>query len=292
MSNSDRLTAGVLGATSPVGRQVLAQLADAGHSVMAFSRRPQQTDDARVRWATLHADATDADGEPIPHWIALCGIWNLPEHFDLMLRHGVRRVVCLSSTSRFTKTTSSNPQEEEIVRRLVEGERRIAEWAQAHGVEWTILRPTLIYGRGTDRNLAEIVKLIRKLGLFPLFGRAEGLRQPVYVDDVAKAAVLSVFSADAGCSSYNISGAEVLTYREMVSRIFKAMGRKPRFLSVPIWLFNFALFFLRLIPRYRKWNADMVQRMNRDMVFDHDDARRDFAYDPQRFVLREIDVSA
>ena len=259
---------------------------------MAFSRRPQQSDDARVRWATLHADATDADGEPIPHWIALCGIWNLPEHFDLMLRHGVRRVVCLSSTSRFTKTTSSNPQEEEIVRRLVEGERRIAEWAQAHGVEWTILRPTLIYGRGTDRNLAEIVKLIRKLGLFPLFGRAEGLRQPVYVDDVAKAAVLSVFSADAGCNSYNISGAEVLTYREMVSRIFKAMGRKPRFLSVPIWLFNFALFFLRLIPRYRKWNADMVQRMNRDMVFDHDDARRDFAYDPQRFVLREIDVSA
>ncbi|NMK49328.1 NAD-dependent epimerase/dehydratase family protein [Achromobacter sp. Bel] len=291
MSHTDRVTVGVLGATSPVGRQVLAQLAGAGHSVVAFSRRPQQSDDARVRWATLPGTVEDG-GQPIPHWIALCGIWNLPEHFDLMLRHGVRRVVCLSSTSRFTKTTSSNPQEEEIVRRLVEGERQIAEWAQAHGVEWTILRPTLIYGRGTDRNLAEIVKLIRKLGRFPLFGRSEGLRQPVYVDDVAKAAVLSVFSADAGCKSYNISGAEVLTYREMVSRIFKAMGREPRFLSVPIWLFNVALFFLRLIPRYRKWNADMVQRMNRDMVFDHDDARRDFAYDPQRFVLREIDVSA
>ncbi|WP_208747995.1 NAD-dependent epimerase/dehydratase family protein [Achromobacter agilis] len=281
----------MLGATSPVGRQVLAQLADAGHSVVAFSRQPQQ-DGAHVRWARLPGGAGVAADEPIRDWIALCGIWNLPAHFDMMLRHGVRRIVCLSSTSRFTKTTSSNPQEEVIVRRLTEGERQLAEWAQANGVEWTVLRPTLIYGRGTDRNLAEIVKLIRKLGFFPLFGRAEGLRQPVYVDDVAKAAVLAVFSANTGGNSYNISGAEVLSYREMVARIFKAMGRKPKFLGVPIWFFNLALFFLRLVPRYRKWNADMVQRMNRDMVFDHDAARRDFGYDPQRFILRDVDVGA
>jgi len=289
MSNKDRLSAGVLGATSPVGRQVLVQLVGAGHPVVAFSRQPQQ-DGAHVRWARLPDGAEVAADEPIRYWIALCGIWNLPEHFDMMLRHGVRRIVCLSSTSRFTKTTSSNPQEEAIVRRLTEGERQLAEWAQANGVEWTILRPTLIYGRGTDRNLAEIVKLIRKLGFFPLFGRAEGLRQPVYVDDVAKAATLALFSANAGGNSYNISGAEVLSYREMVVRIFKAMGRKPKFLGVPIWFFNLALFFLRLVPSYRKWNTDMVQRMNRDMVFDHDAARRDFGYDPQCFILRDVDV--
>ncbi|MCY1250545.1 hypothetical protein D9M72_641940 [compost metagenome] len=112
------------------------------------------------------------------------------------------------------------------------------------------------------------------------------------MDDVAKAAVLAVFSANTGGNSYNISGAEVLSYREMVARIFKAMGRKPKFLGVPIWFFNLALFFLRLVPRYRKWNADMVQRMNRDMVFDHDAARRDFGYDPQRFILRDVDVGA
>ncbi|VFR55267.1 hypothetical protein BRI6_2860 [plant metagenome] len=148
----------------------------------------------------------------------------------------------------------------------------------------------MIYGRNTDRNLSEIVRLIRKLHVFPLFGRAAGLRQPVYVDDVAQAAVRAAFAPAARDQAYNISGAEVLSYREMVTRIFIAMGLRPKLLTVPIWLFNFGLACLQVVPRYRGWNADMVQRMNRDMVFGHEAAQRDFGFDPQPFQLRDIDV--
>lgn len=292
----ERVSVGVLGATSPAGRQVLAMLAKAGHQVIAFSRHEQpSSEDPAIRWTSLNgldARALAAEIGPIRVWIALCHIWNVPEHFALMRELDANRVVCLSSTSRFTKTTSSNSYESALVERLAKGEREIAEWAEASSVGWTVLRPTLIYGRGTDRNLAEIVKLIRKIGVFPVFGRADGKRQPVYVDDVAQAAVLAAFASEAANRDYNISGAEVLTYREMVSRIFVAMGRKPRLVTIPIWLFNTALFFLRLIPRYRNWNSDMVQRMNRDMVFDHDDARRDFGYAPRLFVLGDVDVAS
>ncbi|ADP19591.1 NAD dependent epimerase/dehydratase family protein 7 [Achromobacter xylosoxidans A8] len=291
---SQAITVGVLGATSPAGRQVLVKLAAAGHRVVAFSRSTQPAGETgAVRWVSLAdsqaEDAARAAG-PITVWIALCHIWVVGEHFDFMRRLGAQRVVCLSSTSRYTKISSQNAYEEALVRRLSDGERALAEWAEDAGIGWTVLRPTLIYGRSTDRNLSEIVRIIRKLHIFPVFGRAGGMRQPVYVDDVAQAAVLAAFAPQAANKGYNISGAEVLSYREMVTRIFKAMGRAPRLLTVPIWLFNSALFFLRLIPRYRNWNSDMVQRMNRDMVFAHDDAARDFDFKPQPFVLRDIDV--
>lgn len=291
---NEKTTVGVLGATSPVGRQVLARLVEDGHRVVAFSRNaPPGQDNDGVHWISLTA-ADSADlaktAGPIPIWIALCHIWVVGEHFAFAQRLGAQRIVCLSSTSRFTKISSRNPYEESLVQRLCEGEQALAEWAETVGVAWTVLRPTLIYGRSTDRNLSEMVRIIRKLGVFPIFGRAAGLRQPIYVDDVAQAAVTAVFAPAAANRAYNISGAEVLSYREMVTRIFKAMGRRPRLLVVPIWLFNLALSFLHLIPRYRNWNADMVQRMNRDMVFDHDEATRDFNFKPQPFLLRDLDV--
>jgi nucleoside-diphosphate-sugar epimerase len=72
----------------------------------------------------------------------------LPQYFPLLEAYGVRRVVALSSTSRFTKDDSSDPEEQAIALRLADAEACVQAWAASHGVEWIILRPTLIYGRG------------------------------------------------------------------------------------------------------------------------------------------------
>ncbi|MFW7343395.1 NAD-dependent epimerase/dehydratase family protein [Pollutimonas sp. H1-120] len=287
------MTVGVLGATSPVGTQVLNQLVEKGMDVIAFSRTRADSQNGSLRWVNLPSLDTDAlrrQVGSIDLWIAASPIWIMPEHFAMMSQFSARRIVCVSSTSQFTKASSSSPDEERVVRQLVEGERALMNWAGSQGIGWTVLRPTLIYGRSNDRNLSEIVKIIRKLRLFPLFGKAEGLRQPIYVDDVALACVLAGLSPSAVNKAYNISGAERLSYKEMVTRVFVTMGLKPRFLTINLSLFSFALFFLKKIPRYRKWNADMVLRMNRDMVFDHSDAARDFGFSPQRFALMERDV--
>lgn len=283
---------GVLGATSPTGQQALRLLQQRdGLEIVAFSRQPQAKQ-AEVTWVNLSADkthiATAARG--ITHWIVLSHIWVLAEHFDLLESSGAKRVVCISSTSRFTKTQSSSDNEHALVERLSNGEATVQTWAQANDVHWTILRPTLIYGRSTDRNLSEIVRFIRRFRVFPLLGRAHGLRQPVYVDDVAKAAVQALFSEAAHDKAYNISGAEQLPYREMVKRVFRAMGQAPLVISIPLWVFRLALRILHLLPRYRHWNDQMVVRMNQDMVFDHEEAKRDFGYDPQPFILTKTDV--
>jgi len=284
---------GLIGGASPVGRQVIRQLRDQGISVAALSRKPRKTDDAGVRWLDLGASDYGqrlAALRGVETWISVGPIWVLPDYFDLLAEAGAKRIVVISSTSRFTKTASTSAYEEDVVQRLVKGEQDLIDWASLHAIDWTIVRPTLIYGRSTDRNLSEIVRIIRKFTLFPLFGKAAGLRQPIYVDDVAMACVQSAFASAAFNKAYNISGAEVLSYEEMVRRIFLAMGRKPRILRINMVLFRAGLWILQRIPRYKNWNVDMVQRMNQDMVFDHDAASADFDFKPRKFELSDIDV--
>lgn len=203
---------------------------------------------------------------------------------------GVRRVVALSSTSLLTKNASSDAAEQALARRLAEGERRFVAWAEAHDVGWVILRPTLIYGLGRDRNVGEIARFIRHLGFFPIFDRASGLRQPVHAEDVAAACLSALAREDALNRAYCLSGGETLAYREMVCRVFSALGKRPRLCSVPLFVFRLAVMGLRRLPRFRHWSMAMAERMNRDLVFDHADAARDLGFAPRPFRLQAGDL--
>lgn len=217
-------------------------------------------------------------------------IWVLPEHFSMLEACGARRVVVLSSTSVFVKDDSSDRGEQDIARRLAEGERALRAWAEARGVEWVILRPTLIYGLGRDKNIAEIVRFIHRFGFFPLFGKANGLRQPIHAADVAGACLAALQTPCAANRVYNISGGETLMYRNMIARIFTALGRRPRLLTLPLWVFSLAVTVLRLLPCYRQWSTAMVERMNMDLVFDHAEAARDLGFKPRMFALAAGDL--
>ena len=282
---------GVLGASSLVGQRLLARLAAAGRPVTAFSRQPQPPQ-AGVTWGRLGAPGgAPADGiREIALWICVAPIWVLPEHFELLQRCGARRIVALSSTSRYTKHASTDPQEQATAQRLARAEEQLAQWAGAQGVTWTVLRPTLIYGEARDKNIAEMARFIRRFGFFPVFGPAQGLRQPIHADDVAAACVAALSCAAAANRAYNLCGGETLSYREMASRVFVALGRPVRLLSVPMWMFRLALRILRLLPRFRHWTPAMAERMNRDLAFDSTEARRDLAWAPRPFQLQARDV--
>ncbi|MEC5216782.1 nucleoside-diphosphate-sugar epimerase [Actimicrobium sp. GrIS 1.19] len=284
---------GVFGATSLVGACLLPTLVAAGWPVTAWTRQSPGPDADGVQWRSLGdaaAVVSSASGQHIASWICVAPIWVLPAYFKMLEAHGARRVVALSSTSRFTKDDSSDLQEQAIARRLVEAEEQLQDWAQQRGIEWVILRPTLIYGLGRDKNVAEIARVIRRFGIFPLFGKATGLRQPVHAADVAQACSAALRSPTAANRTYNIAGGETLGYREMVSRIFSALGRTPRLVTVPLWLFAAMVMLLRRLPRYRQWTTAMAQRMNRDLVFDHAEAMRDLSFRPRPFAPSAADV--
>ncbi len=271
---------GVLGATSLVGSCLLPMLKDAGWQVTAFSRS-RVASSGRIEWLQLE-DLNEMSHE-LPYWISLAPIWVLPEHFGLIEKSGARRLVVLSSTSRYTKGDSSDPRERETAKKLAEAEERVAGWAESLGVEWTILRPTLIYGLGQDRNISRIARFIRRFRFFPLLGRASGLRQPVHARDVASACIAALH-ASACNRAYDISGGETLPYREMVARIFETQGMKPRLVRVPPFAFRMAALLSA------SFSPSMAERMNRDLVFDHTEAMRDLDFRPRNFALKPDDL--
>jgi nucleoside-diphosphate-sugar epimerase len=285
----------ILGASSFVGKYLLSLLNNTCYQVIAFSRSVTNeavTDKLEWRKLSKQQKLLTKPDEIIPDWICVAPIWILPDYFMQMETAGAKRLVVLSSTSLFTKKDSTDTGEQALAQRFATAEASIQSWAGQVGVEWVILRPTLIYGLAGDKNIFEIARFIKRFGFFPLFGKAEGLRQPVRVEDVAEACLASLESAAATNHAYNISGAQILTYRDMVSKVFLALERTPRLLMIPRWVFSLTVTFFRRLPRYKHWSVAMVERMNKDMAFDYSDATRDFGYKPKIFTLSAKDLAA
>jgi nucleoside-diphosphate-sugar epimerase len=286
---------GLFGATSLVGMCLLELLKQNGWSVMAFSRRKISSTDPDIRWIHIPDDPGDLHGltgeiEKIASWIFVAPIWVLPDYFPILVKHGAKRIVVVSSTSIFTKSHSGSAEEKSTASKLSNAETRLEQWSAETDVEWIILRPTLIYGRGMDKNISEIIRLIRRLGFFPLLGKGDGLRQPVHAEDVAMTCLASLEKTEIANRVYNLSGGETLSYREMVNRLFTALGQKPRLFHVPLGFFRLAVAMLRLFPRYRHLTMQMAERMNTDLVVDYTDAARDLNFQPRIFQLSSEDL--
>lgn len=286
---------GVFGATGLVGQCLLPLLLKNGWSIRAFSRRHMRNENPQIKWIHIQnvVDAfNDAakENEKIHFWICVASIWILPDYFPMLEQYGARRVIAVSSTSLLTKSDSRDSREKTTALKLSNAENRLHVWAKNTGTDWVILRPTLIYGLGQDKNISQIAHLIQRFGFFPLLGHAEGLRQPVHAEDVAEACLAALENPDVVEHVYNLSGGETLTYREMISRVFAALGRRPRLINVPLWIFRFVVTLIRLFPRDQHWTMQMAERMNADLVFDHTAAVRDLNYSPRKFQLDAKDL--
>ena len=275
----------VTGANSIVGGLLVPLLEERNQTVVCLGRTAVASS-GRVSWRylDLQAPVHEVPAESGTILLHTAGLWLLPDWLEKFREIGVRRLVAFSSTSRFTKQSSVSVAERELARRLTLAENEVIEKCRRLGIQWTILRPTLIYGGlHGDRNVEEIARVIRRFRMFPILGAAKGLRQPVSAMDLAKAC-LQVLDAPATCDkSYNLSGGETLTYADMVRRVFAVLGYPPRLLPVPISLFRVAVWLARWHPRFRHLSAGMAMRMQVDLVFDHQDAAADFHYKPEPF---------
>jgi len=279
--NQNRI--GVLGATSFVGDFLLDDLVDAKKSVVAFSRQPVESASSAVEWVQIPDNLSPVPLiQEIPFWVSLMPIWLLPQYYSLLQRSGIKRLVALSSTSRFTKIDSAYAKERALAQRLTDAEELILAWGQKNGIQIVLLQPTMIYANGRDKNVSSIAHFIQKFGFFPLFGSGCGLRQPVHGQDVAFACCAALEKSRLK-NSYILSGGETLSYREMVQRIFLSLNKPVRLLSFPLWTFKAGVLAVNLLGK--KMTAGIAERMNQDLVFDHTDAVRDLGFAPRKFEL-------
>ncbi len=271
----------VLGATSLVGRFLIKRLVDTNVKALAVSRRPQAPTPG-VTWIVGDLTAPDMRlDEATQLAFSVSPIWLLPRALPNLKELGVRRLVAISSTSRFTKERSPIAAERAVAGLIATGEAETRSFCEEHLIAWTILRPTLIYAEGQDRSITRLANIIRRFGVLPLAGDGAGRRQPVHADDLAVGALAAAGSAAAENRAYNVPGGETLSYRLMSERIFQGLGRSPRIVSVPPRLWQLALTLASpLLPGI---TTAMGSRMAEDLIFDPAPAERDFRWEPRAF---------
>jgi nucleoside-diphosphate-sugar epimerase/membrane protease YdiL (CAAX protease family) len=222
----------VAGGTGFIGRQIASRLAEAGHRVVVLGRRPASgVEGIELRRCDLaHAiDASLLAGVDV--LINCVGIkrerageltWErahveLPgELAEAAAAAGVERMLQLSVAGCEGATAQDGP----YLHSKARGEQRLA---QVQGVEITILRPGVVYGRGDDvlRNLADA---IRAAPVFPAPGAGRAVVQTIAVDDVAEAVQRCVERSEVA-RAYDLVGPERATLRELVGRVAEVVGR-------------------------------------------------------------------
>jgi nucleoside-diphosphate-sugar epimerase len=277
----------VTGAGSQIGTFLIPRLLRDGHQLFAISRI-WRDGECGVLWILDDVSIHKMPWSPVDILIHLALLRLLPVLLPDFLAKGGRRVICFGTTSRYSKAASSDPAERIFAAEQIEAEEKVAKVCEAANAAWRVFRPTLINGAGMDRNVAVIARIVRRFGLFPLFGAAAGWRQPVHADDLAMACVEALAVPETYGAAYNLAGGETLTYRQMVERNFASEERAPRFAPVPLAAFRVAMWCVSRIPRFKDFNAEMARRMNEDLTFDSSDAVRDFEFSPRRFELPPI----
>lgn len=292
LANSTQPHALVTGASSQIGRFLIPRLQIAGFTITAISRQ-QQSPQMGITWQQLNLQLTTLPLSPfqLNFLFHLAPLPLLPLGLARLVQPTrLKRIIAFSSTSCFSKRTSTNPQERIIAAQLAEAEQSIISWCQANQVEWTLFRPTLIYGCGQDKNVSFIAQFIRRFGFFPLLGQGQGLRQPVHADDLAAACLQAIFAPTAVNQAYNLSGGQTLSYRAMVEAIFQQLGKNPRIFSIPLPAFKLLVHSIAWLPTFAHLSTAMITRMNQDLCFDHSTAYHDFGYCPRKFSDNDMGI--
>jgi len=271
----------VFGASGQLGDALLPILRDAHCDVVAVSRT-HHADSEGLRWIIGALDETTAAPSDRDVIFSL-GPLDAFARWQERVGPVAQRVIAFGSTSISTKNISHDPAERDVAERLRVAEETLFAFGARHQVGVTVLRPTLVYGRGRDRTLSRIVALSQRFAAIALPRSAMGLRQPVHTDDLAIAALASANAPQSAGRAYAVPGGETLAYFDMVARTLAVLRPRPRLLRLPSPLFRVAVAGARGLGLIDAVNTSILDRLDVDLVFDAADARRDFGYAPRMF---------
>lgn len=273
----------VFGGTGFVGRYIVRELAKAGYRVKVATRVPERAYFLKpsgrvgqiVPFACNYRDpvslASVVRGSDVV--INCVGILFEKRRGDFQRIHanlpgliaqacaasGVGRLVHISAlgagqaTSRYAKTK-------------FEGEQALFAGFPAA----TILRPSVMFG-AEDQFFNMFATMAQFVPALPLIGGGKTKLQPVYVENVAAAAVAAALSPGIGDASpqgkiFELGGPEILTLRDIYQLVFRQTGRYRRFISLPFGIAKIVAAFLQLIPPRPLLTPDQVESLKTDNV--------------------------
>lgn len=194
------------------------------------------------------------------------------------VKNNLKRAIFVHTTGIYSKYKSASEEYQNIeseVRRIIKD--------NASSIGLTILRPTMIYGNVNDNNMAVFIKMVDKLRLFPVINHGKSLLQPVNGRDLGKAYYQILNKPEIMKGDYILSGEKPISMLDMFKLISDNLEKKTVFVSVPVELGVFLARVLKVLTRGKLDYIERVQRMGEDRSFPHEDAARDFGYEPMSF---------
>jgi NADH dehydrogenase len=242
-------TVTVFGGTGFLGRRIVRHLRHREFPVRIASRHPDRgrrlfgPDDPQLRsvQANIHDERSVAD--------ALAGAYGVVNAVSLYVEHGqetfhsvhvesaqrvaaqahrggVERLVHVSGIG--ADAASQSP----YIRKRGEGELAVrAAFADA-----LFIRPAVMFGPD-DAFLTTVLKLLRQLPIYPMFGRGLTRLQPAYVEDVAEAIGRVMQRAETPSMIFEFGGPRVYSYEEFLRAVARQAGLTPRLIPIPfaVW---------------------------------------------------------
>ena len=226
------------GAFSYTGRYVARRLLDESVSVRTLTRNPDREGPFGDLVPAAPLDFSDPDGlcrsmqgAGVLYKHLLDSVRAGADHlragggeprvlFDAAVLAGVGRIVHFSVAN--ASPDSASP--------YFRGKGQVEEILKETGIPYAIIGPTLVFGAG-DLLLNNMAWALRRLPVFPVFGKGDYPVRPIYAEDLAAQAV------DGGSESENIiadaAGPETFTFEELLRLLASSVGARVRLVHTP-----------------------------------------------------------
>jgi len=226
------------GAFGYSGKYIAKRLLEAGHEVRTLTNSPNRPNPfgGRIKATPFHFENPEKlvaamQGASVlynTYWVRFnhkdfqhaTAVRNTRTLFRAAKEAGVKRIVHVSIT---------NPSEESPLE-YFSGKAKLERELIDLGLSYAILRPAVIFGK-EDVLINNIAWILRRLPVFGIFGDGNYRLQPIYVDDMAKLAVVQGRSAE-DCFIDAI-GPETFTYKGLVREIGGIIGKQRPIVFIP-----------------------------------------------------------
>ncbi len=267
------------GATGLLGGELLKLLLAEGHEarclLRAGSSNASRLDAERAE--IFRGDAANEEDllralQGTDALLHVAGIEYAQPVVEAARRAGVGRVVVVGSTSvhsSYEFRAGPKLRMERVVRRS--------------GLDWTIVRPSMIYGSERDKNVQRLLRFLGRSPVFPMFGPGTNLWQPVYHEDCARGVYEALVRLSAVGRSYDLPGGESLTYLDLVKTAAGALGKKPRIVRLPLEPVRLLLGAAEKLRLPLPVGSEQVLRLREDKAYPYEEARRELGYAPRPF---------
>ena len=266
----------ILGGTGFVGSALVAQLSSAGYRVKVLTRRREASkhlillpnvevlecnilDEIALTLALKQTDIV----------INLVGILHQSKKLTFNKMHvefpqkvaqlcvslNIKRLIHMSALKAHVKAPSAYLQSRGA------GEAAVSTYQNQ--LNLTIFRPSVIFGRG-DSFINLFANLVKYLPVIAL-AKPKAKFQPVWVEDVAKAIMLSLENADTYNQTYELAGPGVYTFKALIEFVMVVLGKTRPIIGLNDTLSYAQAFAMELLP-VKLMTRDNIKSMEVDSV--------------------------